>query len=273
LRGTGLGPVGSPRVRHRRLRTGAHPFSLLSSISGLVLGRDENDYFRTTGMEVRFSTSFTPQRRWEARVFTERHAPLRARATTSLRGLVDRDFAVRDNLEAERVQQWGATLLARREWGEDPTAMHVRGEVELHGETGDYDFLRPLVRLRGDRPLGSSTRLALSAVAGVGLGELPIQRRWQIGGARTVRGHDPAALRGESVFLLRGEISRGSPARSLSLFGDLGWAGDREELSGARPLQGFGLGFSSFGESLRIELAQGMKADGVRLYFRYGAGR
>lgn len=249
----------------------SHPFSPFGSLSGLLLGRDENDYFRGTGAEVRLTPSFAPRGGWEARIFTERQDPLDARATASLRRLVDRDFEVRENLDAEPIRQWGATLTARREW--DGATLNLRGELELHGEMGDRDFLRPLVRVRADRYFGPSTRVGLSGTGGVAMGDLPVQRLWQIGGGGTVRGHDPATLRGESLFLLRGEIQRGSPARSLSLFGDLGWAGDREALGGARPLRGFGIGLSQFDESLRIEVTHGVGTDGIRLYFRYGAGR
>ncbi len=251
----------------------SHPFTPFSSLSGLLLGRDENDYFRAAGAEIRVTSGASPGGGWEARLFTERQAPLRARATASLRGLVDRDFEIRPNVEAERIHQWGATLLARRETGTNPAALRLRGELELHGEVGDHDFLRPLLRLRGDQPFGPSTRLALSGVAGVGLGNPPAQRRWQIGGAETVRGHDPATLRGGAVYLLRGEVARGSPARSLVLFGDLGWAGEGEGLRSGSPRQGVGVGLSLFDDSFRIDAAHGVGTRGMRLYLRYGAGR
>ncbi|HEX7242797.1 MAG TPA: ShlB/FhaC/HecB family hemolysin secretion/activation protein [Longimicrobiaceae bacterium] len=250
----------------------SQPFSLAGSASALLLGRDENDYFRGTGAELRLSPPPARRRSWDLRLFAERQEPVRARSDLSLRGLVDGDFETRANLAAERLDQAGATLRLRAARGDDPAGLRTRAELELHGETGDRTFARPLLRLGADGFLGGGVGFGVGLAAGTGLGDLSAQRAWQIGGATTVRGHDPASLRGESLWLGRGELNWGSPALRLSLFGDAGWAGESEDLRGTRPLRGAGVGVSLLDNLLRVDLARGIGGGGFRLHLRMGAG-
>ncbi len=248
----------------------SQPFSLAGSASALLLGRDENDYFRGTGTELRLTPPAARPRSWELRLFAERQEPLRARSEASLRGLVDGGFETRGNLAAERIGQAGATLRLRASRGDDPARLRARGELELHGETGDLTFARPLVRLAADRLLGGGVGFGVALAAGTALGDVPVQRAWQIGGATTVRGHDAAALRGESLWLARGELTRGSPALRLSAFGDAGWAGPRADFRSSRPLRGAGVGVSLLDNLLRLDLARGIGGGGWRLHLRMG---
>ncbi|HEX8276191.1 MAG TPA: hypothetical protein VF615_26365 [Longimicrobiaceae bacterium] len=248
----------------------SQPFSLASSASALLLGRDENDYFRGTGAELRVSPSPARPDRWELRLFAERQEPLRARSDLSLRGLVDGDFDARGNLDAERIDQAGATLCLRGARGDDPARLRARAELELHGEAGDRSFARPMLRLAADRPLWGGVGFGAAVAVGTGFGDVPVQRAWQIGGATTVRGHDPAALRGEALWLARGELTRGSPTLRLSLFGDAGWAGDAEDFWSGRPIRGAGAGVSLLDNLLRVDLARGIGGGGWRLHLRMG---
>ncbi|HEV2149544.1 MAG TPA: hypothetical protein VGR37_19240 [Longimicrobiaceae bacterium] len=250
----------------------SQPFALTSSASALVLGRDENDYFRGTGAEVRFSPPLARRQRWELRLFAERQEPVRARSDASLRGLVDDGFEARGNLAAEELDQAGATLRLRGARGDDPAGLRTRAELELHGETGDRSFARPLVRLGADALLGGGVGFGVSLAAGTGVGSVPVQRAWQIGGATTVRGHDAAALRGESLWLARGELTRGSPLLRVSVFGDAGWAGESADFWNARPIRGAGLGVSLLDNVLRVDLARGIGGGGWRLHLRMGGG-
>jgi hypothetical protein len=280
--GARLGVVhASPRLRtglaaYRGLEAvewSSQPFGPASSLSALVLGRDENDYFRRTGAEVWFGPAPSRRQEWDLRVFAERQEPLETRAAWSLRGVLDADFTARDNLAAERIDQAGATLRLRAAHGDDPTRLRLDSELALHAETGDLGFVRPLLRLGASRRIGGGFGLAATVAAGAGLGNVPVQRAWQIGGAATVRGHDPASLRGESLWLARTEVSWGSPAVGLALFGDAGWAGAHADLGSARPLLGAGLGVSLLDGLLRVDLANGIDSGGVRAYLRVGARR
>jgi hypothetical protein len=251
----------------------SQPFGLTNSLSALVLGRDENDYFRGTGAEVRLGPAPSRRQAWDIRLFAERQEPVETRAAWSLRGVLDDDFTARDNLAAERIDQAGATLRLRAAHGDDPARLRLDSELALHAETGDRGFVRPSLRLGASRHIGAGFGLATTLAAGAGLGDVPVQRAWQIGGSATVRGHDPASLRGESLWLARTEVSWGSPAVGLALFGDAGWAGARPDLGSARPLLGAGLGVSLLDDLFRLDLARGLNGGGFRAYLRVGAGR
>jgi hypothetical protein len=249
-----------------------HPYTLLTSASGLFLGRDEHDYFRGTGAELRLARPAARGQAWDARLFAERQEPLAARSTFTFRGLVDDDFEIRDNLAADPIDQAGATVRVRGTRGDDPARLRTSAELELHGETGDRTFVRPVARLGVDRLLGPRVGFGLALAAGTGLGDVPAQRAWQVGGASTVRGHDPAALRGESLWLARGELTWGSPILRLAAFGDAGWAGERDQVWDARPLRGAGVGVAVLDNFLRVDLARGIGAGGYRLHLRVGGG-
>jgi len=250
----------------------SQPFSLPSSVSAFLLGRDENDYFRSTGAELSLSPPPARRRSWDLRLFAERQEPVGARSELSLRGLVDEGYEVRDNLSAESLDQAGATLRVRASRGDDPAGLRTRAELELHGETGDRTFARPMVRLGADGLLGGGVGFGATLAAGTGVGEVPVQRAWQIGGATTVRGHDPAALRGEALWLARGELTRGSPVFRFSVFGDAGWAGERQEVWNGRPLRGAGFGVALLDNLLRVDLAKGIGGGGWRMHLRLGGG-
>jgi hypothetical protein len=100
----------------------SQPFTLASSASALLLGRDENDYFRATGAELRLSPAATRRQRWDARVFAEHQRGVRARSDVSLRGAFDDGFDARENVLAETLDQAGATLRLRASRGDDPAA-------------------------------------------------------------------------------------------------------------------------------------------------------
>jgi hypothetical protein len=248
----------------------SQPFSLGSSASALLLGRDDNDYFRGTGAELRVAPSPARPARWDLRLFAERQAPVAASTDFSLRGAVDDGFDTRGNLAAERLDQAGATFRVRAARGDDPAALRTRAELELHGETGDRTFGRPLLRLGAERQLTRLVGFGLAVAGGSGFGDVPVQRQWQIGGAATVRGHDAASLRGESLWLARGELTTGAPSLRLSLFGDAGWAGPREDVWKSRPLRGAGVGVAMFDNLVRLDVARGIGGGGTRAYLRIG---
>ncbi|TVP47831.1 MAG: hypothetical protein EA350_04340 [Gemmatimonadales bacterium] len=249
----------------------SHPFSPAGSLSSLILGRDENDYFRATGVDLRLGPPVARAQPWEMRLFAERQQPLEVGTQASLRALVDSDFETRPNLRAEAIDQVGVTLALRRFRGDDRSKLRMDGELLLHGETGDRTFGRPMVRATLQYPLPGDIQAGLAVSAGLGPGDLPIQRLWQIGGAATVRGQDPAVLRGERMYLVRGELLRGGPALGLAAFADAGWAGSSEP-GASRPVGGVGIGLSLYDHSLRIDLAHGIRGGGLRAYVRLGAG-
>ena len=198
-----------------------------------------------------------------------RATPRRSRSGASLRGLFDDGFDPRPNLEAERIDQAGATLRLRTITGDDPGRLRTSAELRVDAQTGDRTFARTFVRGSFDAPLGRGVAVSVTAAHGSAIGgEVPAQALWQIGGAATVRGQDPAAARGRDVTLARAELSFGRPALRLTAFGDYGYAGDSGPFARDRTLRGAGVGASLLGNLLRIDLARG---SGWRMYFRVGA--
>jgi hemolysin activation/secretion protein len=144
--------------------------------------------------------------------------------------------------------------------------------VELHGETGDASFGRPLVRLGAETPLVAGIGAGVSLAAGTGFGTLPVQRLWQIGGATTVRGHDPASLRGESVWLARAELTRGRARLPHLPLGDAGVGGGAGRVLRVAPAARRGVGVALLDNLFRVDLAHGFDGGGPRLHLRMGGG-
>lgn len=115
---------------------------------------------------------------------------------------------------------------------------------------------------------------ALTLSGGITVGSVPIQRRWYLGGTQSIRGQDPDPTRsGNAFWMTRAELGRPLGLVRVALFGDLGWAGDRNRLSEiGRPLSGAGLGFSLFDGVARFDVARGIyPREQVRVAFYLGA--
>jgi hypothetical protein len=238
------------------------PFTPGSSLGTLLLGRDENDYFRATGIETRLTPLVTRPQWYDLRLFAERQTAVATESHFTLRRLGDAGRELRPNLTADAADQFGARLRLRTAHGLDPAAPRWAAELDLHGETGDFSFGRPALRVYSTLPLPLRLSLASELAGGTGLGDLPQQRLWQIGGAQTLRAYDPAVMRGDSYWRARAELGAGITAARIALFGDVGWAGGRAELGTGRPLRSVGAGLSLLDGLLRLDLAHAL--DGSR---------
>ena len=87
-----------------------------------------------------------------------------------------------------------------------------------------------------------------------------MQRRWFLGGTQTIRGQSPdTAQSGNAFWFSRTEIGKDYRTHRISLFGDLGWVGDRSKISEiGRPMSGVGLGFSMLDGAIRMDVARGL---------------
>lgn len=248
------------------------PFSVGSSAMALLLGRDDNDYFRATGAELTLRPPSVRRQWYDVRLFAEAQRPVAARTDLSLPHLLDSGRAFRDNIEADRTEQVGATVRLRATHGYDPTALRAAAELALHGEAGDYSFIRPAVHARAAVPLGPlGPRLVLGveAAGGSSFGEPPAQRLWQLGGASTLRGYEGAVVRGEAFWRGRVELGVGSPLVRLAVIGDAGWAGARSEFGNGRPLRSVGAGLSVLDGLFRLDVARAVDSPtGWKLHFQ-----
>ena len=101
---------------------------------------------------------------------------------------------------------------------------------------------------------------AITLAGGSTIGGVPPQRRWFLGGTHTIRGQSPdTAQSGNAFWMSRTELGRDFRAYRVSVFGDLGWVGDRTKISDVgRPLSGVGAGFSVLDGMFRVDVARGV---------------
>jgi hypothetical protein len=64
---------------------------------------------------------------------------------------------------------------------------------------------------------------------------------------------------GDAYWLGRLELGLGSVAARPVLFGDIGWAGARDDFGTGRPLSGAGIGLSFLDGLIRADLAHGIR--------------
>ncbi|MDH5758781.1 MAG: hypothetical protein OEZ65_04275 [Gemmatimonadota bacterium] len=197
-----------------------------NSLTGLLFGRDEGDYFMRTGMSVQWSPHSAARESFRVRVYGEDHDPVDRVADFFVVRAVDGDRAFRDNLVTDAVREYGVLVMASPWWGRDPHRVRGGVRVTARAATGDRDHVSlagegrlvvPLVRdLRWDMTLGG---------AGLG-GDPPAQRLLGAGGIGSARGYPPLSMRGTRLVRGRGELIRDFPFGSLLVFTDLAWAGE-----------------------------------------------
>jgi hemolysin activation/secretion protein len=87
-----------------------------------------------------------------------------------------------------------------------------------------------------------------------------VQRLWYVGGPTTLRGYHPRALGGTSFGRARAELARGFSFGRLSLFTDLAWAGERDDVRFDDALHSVGVGLSILDGLIRLDGAWGLRS-------------
>jgi hypothetical protein len=239
------------------------PFGAVNSIFGILSQRDDGEYYRALGVELVAGNSNAGW--WSARAFLQRERPVEAETDVSLPRLFSRTNRFRPNIVADSADQVGGSLTFR---GSRPLSRTVQlgGETTVEGAGGDYDYgkLSGTVRLflTPDGPIAA----ALTASAGTSTGSVPVQSRFFLGGPATLRGYHGGILSGPAFWAGRLEVGNQFPAARISLFSDIGWAGERSRFSRGSPLIGAGVGASFLDGLVRIDVAAGLRnPKGVRL--------
>jgi hypothetical protein len=254
-----------------------------NSMSALLFGRDEGEYFRATGAALTLAPPAQRRRAWDARFYAEAHRGV-TRGTHIALPRAWSDSIFRDNIAALPTQQAGAAVRFRPWWGTDPFAAQFGIDVSLLGEqvrfpdgAGSGAVLRGQATLRGALPLPGRLRLGAEAGAGLARGTLehdtfgavPPQRLFYLGGASTLRGHEPGTLRGTEMARGRLELARTLPFGGLAAFTDYAsTAGSTSGSAALRPagvnssgsseLWAAGVGLSILDGLVRIDLAHGI---------------
>jgi hypothetical protein len=264
-------------VFHRLAASNAEfgsPLSFGASLASLLYGRDEGFYYRTYGAEVGGTRTFgvsaigggSGQYSW--RLFGERQRgagdPRGVRNTWSFARAVNNDARFLTNIDADRVDLIGLELGGTRTFGVNPNGWRSVLGTRLEGATGTNSYGRGLLDVGVSRPI-ASTRLSITGMAGSSVGDVPAQRQFFIGGARTVRGQVAGTQQGNAFWLTRAELSTSARVMRPVLFTDIGWAGDRSNFGTptrigptGRIQRGVGLGVSTLDGLFRVDLSRGI---------------
>src|SRR5438874_1514334 len=240
----------------------ARPLSIGNSLSGLLLGRDDGDYYRSTGAELTIGPSITAPQRFSIRLYAEQQRRALKRTDFSLPHAVHEDHVFRPNIVADSADQIGAAVTFRAQRGIDPEHTQWLADLTLDGGAGTYGFSRSSGTLRFTTPLGGGRGFAGAVELGGGMsaGRVTLQSFWYLGGPGTLRGYGGAATSGDAFWRARLELANRWPAARLVLFGDVARAGPREQLSLAHSLMGLGIGASFVDGLVRIDVTRAVRS-------------
>lgn len=237
-----------------------NPLTFSSSLGALLWGHDDGVYYRTAGVELIRASDFRSKVEW--RLFAEAHRS--ARVTTRFSvfgGTHNRRFG--PNVDADRGTYVGGSVRVSDAWGVAPRGWRTGLDLRLEGAGGESEYGRAALDLSVTRPIAGPISFGLAGGVGTSVGELPAQRQWFLGSPKTIRGQRvgvDSIHAGNAFWMARAELARDRGARRLSLFGDLGWAGDRESDWGrsSRLISAVGVGSSFLQGMIRTDLARGL---------------
>jgi hypothetical protein len=232
------------------------PLGFSSSVSALFFGRDEGFYYRTWGAELKGEKDYGMINNW--RLFAEQQfdATVHTEFAIAHPGGVKGDLT---NIDAVNGKIVGLAVGHHSSYGLDPHGFRALTDIKLEGGTGTFDYSRGSLQTTLSHGLGSALDGSLTLGGGTSGGHVPIQKQFFLGGVQTVRGQKAGAEIGDSFWMSSLELGTRSVGFRKIVFGDLGWAGDRNNFSHpGRPLSGAGVGASFMDGLIRIDLAKGI---------------
>lgn len=237
-----------------------------NSMYAFFFGRDDGEYFRATGADLTWRPPVGARESFSFRAYAERQAGVENETSFALFKVFDSGWEFRPNVAAFDVDEAGAELRLSPWWGSDPQSAQFGLELYGHGgywrytgEDVEENYARASLTARLAVPLAdASWRLGLEAGGGTTWGEAPLQRAWFLGGARTLRGYPASTLVGTSFARARLEVARTFDIGTLSVFGDGGWAGDRDAFGSEDFLYAAGVGAGMLDGLVRIDLSHGL---------------
>lgn len=236
----------------------ARHLGLGNSVTALILGRDDGEYYRRTGGALEVRPPSSERRSYRLRAFAERHERVGVHTAFALGHVGSGSWDFRPNLAAQEGWDVGEAVTLTPWWGTDPR--RAQGGLDLGFQVG-HGTWRYRVATAGASvalPLPGDFRIAAEAAGGTSWGETPRQRWFYLGGASTLRGYEPVAMTGTSYGRVRGEVARLFSFGAVSLFSDGGWAGTRDDVDLGEALWSAGVGLSLVDGLIRADAAWGL---------------
>jgi hypothetical protein len=243
----------------------ARHFGIGNSLLAATVGRDDGDYYRRSGGTLEWTPPSAGRRTYRIRGYVEYHEGVEAETSFSLLHATSDTWSFRPNIAADEGWEYGTSLELTPYWGSDPNLAQGGLDLLVQAGTGDFEYARSSLGAHVVLPLPARLRFALEAAAGTSWGSPSVQRLWHLGGPSTIRGYDPRVASGQSFGRARAELARGESFGRISVFSDVGWAGDRRDVRWDDALQSVGIGLSILDGLIRFDGAWAIREpDGFR---------
>ncbi len=244
----------------------ARPFGPVNSMTALLFGRDDGDYYRRSGASLEWTPPAADRRSYRVRAYAEYDRAVESNTDFTLAHLTASDWAFRDNLLAREGWELGGEVILSPWWGTDPRSPQGGLALGVRGAGGDWSYARASLVGRAALPLPEDLRLGLEIGGGTSWGDPPPQRLWLVGGPATLRGYDPRTQMGRAFGRARAELARLFPFGAVSVFSDAAGAGGRGPMRLEDALLSAGVGLSLVDGLIRMDAAWGLRAPrGFRL--------
>jgi len=247
-----------------------NPLGLGASISAAAFGRDDGVYYRTAGAEltgVRRRPNDRLIMSW--RLFGEQQLTASVETQRSLAN-VARAAPFDSNIVANEGWFYGASGGAAYAWGLDPRGFVVTGNTRVEAARWRDNYVRGMTELTLAHGFGATGQLKLTGASGYSIGDLPVQRYWYLGGPYTVHAYRVGTAAGDAFWMGRAQLASGHPVFRPVVFGDIGWAGQRDHFTIADPISSAGAGFAALDGFVRFDVSRAIspgKQWRVDLYF------
>lgn len=185
-----------------------------------LFGKVTRDYFRRQGYGVGISCDAGKVGRFELWYLGDRYGSLGNVAKWSL---LNPKAEKRENPPVDEGCMKSLRMFWSRELPGDGR-LEAEGELAGDGLGGGFDFGLLSAEVFWRRELRSSQSLGMRLRLGLGDRELPVQRKFGLGGIGTLRGYDFKEFTGDRMFLIQVEYMLGDGDKALVPFLDAGYA-------------------------------------------------
>jgi len=237
-----------------------NPLAVGPALAAVLFGRDDGIYYRTAGAEltgVRRSPNDRLIMSWH--LFGEQQLTAHVATQRSFANVANAT-PFDSNIVANEGWFYGAAGGVAYAWGLDPRGFVVTGNTRVEAARWRDDYARGMTELTVAHGFGATGQLKLTGASGYSVGDLPVQRYWYLGGPYTVHAYRVGTAAGDAFWMGRAQIASGQPIFRPVLFGDIGWAGQRDSIANAKPISSAGLGFAALDGFVRFDVSRAISA-------------